>query len=148
MGIGSTDDGMTTLEVQLVERLGVPRRVLKEWRQDMKKGRDWMIERGKVAYTPDGVKKLEELLGLREVPEGFYFQDKEFKKVRVVRNWPHNKRILTCEDEDGVRMDVRVRNNENFRPMLTTGEPMELTVRKDGEGWTLEGRCPRYAGRW
>jgi len=139
---------MTTNEEELATKLGVPRSVLKGWRRGMVKGSDWMLEKGRVAFTAGGIRKLEEKLGLRQIPEGFYFTDKEYKRVRVKRNWPLNKRIVTCVDDEGAELTVRVRNNENFRPFLTNGEPMELTVRKDGDGWTLEGRGPRYAGRW
>ena len=132
----------------MATKLGVPRSVLKGWRKAMVKGSDWMLEKGRVVFTAGGIRKLEEKLGLRQVPDGFYFTDKEYKRVQVKRNWPLNKRIVTCVDDDGAELTVRVRNNENFRPFLTTGKPMELTVRKDGDGWTLEGRCPRYVGRW
>ena len=139
---------MTTNEEDLARKLGVPRSVLKGWRKDMVKGSDWMLETGRVVFTAGGIRKLEEKLGLRQIPDGFYFTDKEYKRVRVKRNWPHNKRIVTCIDDGGAELDVRVRNNENFRSFMTNGKPMELTVRKDGDGWTLEGRGPRYVGRW
>jgi hypothetical protein len=139
---------MTTIEADLSEKLGIPRIQLRKFRRDMDPGRDWGKEHGKIVYTLEGIRKLEELLGLRETPEGFYFKDKEYKKVQVVRNWPLNKRVLTCRDEEGVELMVSVRDDSNFRPLLTTGDPMMLTVRRNGDGWTLEGRAPRYAGRW
>jgi hypothetical protein len=139
---------MTTIEADLSEKLGIPRIQLRKFRRDMDPGRDWGKEHGKIVYTLEGIRKLEELLGLRQTPEGFYFKDKEYKKVQVVRNWPLNKRVLTCRDEEGVELMVSVRDNSNFRPLLTTGDPMMLTVRRNGDGWTLEGRAPRYAGRW
>lgn len=139
---------MTTNEKDLAEKLGVSRAVLKGFRSEMKEGTDWKKVKGKIQYTEHGIALLEKKLGLREVPEGFYFEDKEYKEVQVSRTWPHNKRILTCVDAMGQEVMVRVRDNSNFRPHLTTGKPMILKVRKDGDGWTLEGRSPRYAGRW
>ena len=139
---------MTTNEKDLAEKLGISRAVLKGFRKEMAEGTDWAKVKGKIQYTEHGIALLEKELGLREVPDGFYFEDKEYKRVQVVRNWPFNKKILPCVDAMGKALMVRVRDNSNFRALLTTGDPMMLKVRKDGDGWTLEGRSPRYAGRW
>ncbi len=148
MDCGKDIEFMTTNEKELAEKLGVPRSVLREFRREMEEGRDWGKVKGKITYTADGVRIIEEKLGLREIPEGFYFKDKEYKEVTVKRSGFQNKRVLLCVDEEGKTTWVRVRDNSNYCPYLTTGKPMTLTVRRDGDGWIKEGRGPRYVGRW
>lgn len=58
--------------------------------------------------------------------------------VAIVRN----RRILKARDQDRVAW-VRVRNSRNFRP------GMELKARfVAGEQWDLEGRSPRWGGKY
>lgn len=58
--------------------------------------------------------------------------------VAIVRN----RRILKARDQDRVAW-VRVRNSKNFRP------GMELKARfVAGEQWDLEGRAPRWGGKY
>jgi len=139
---------MTTNEKELAEKLGVPRSVLRGFRKEMKEGSDWGKVKGKIEYTAAGIEVIEEKLGLREIPEGFYFKDKEYRTLHVTRANFINKRIIHCEDDEGESYVVRVRSNENYRPYLTTGKPMMVKARKDEDGWTHEGRGPRYVGRW
>ena len=148
MASGPFIDDMTTNEAELAGKLGVPRETLKDLRKDMTPGKHWTKEKGRIVYTPEGIKELEKAMGLREVPEGFYFEEKEYKEVTVKRSGFPNRKVLLCVDAEGEELLVRVRDNSNYRPVLTNGEPMVLKVRRDGDGWVKEGRGPRYVGRW
>lgn len=61
----------------------------------------------------------------------------------VIRKYP-NDRLLLCRDPQGASVNVRVKNNENFRP------EMSLRARWDATktAYVMEGRCPRYPGRY
>ena len=87
-------DVMTTNEAELAEKLGVPRATLKDLRKDMTPGKHWTKEKSRIVYTPEGIEVLEKAMGLREVPEGFYFEDKEYKEVTVKRSGFLNRKVV------------------------------------------------------
>ena len=62
-------------------------------------------------------------------------------------NFPNSK-IVLAEKKSGEEVWVRVKDNKNFRVIDYRGERMELSVVKDGAGWALNRRCPRWPGKW
>jgi len=63
----------------------------------------------------------------------------------IVTNVPRNKHIVEAARSNGTVVRVRVSDNKNFLPGMT------LTARQGhqfADVWNLEGRCPRYRGRW
>jgi len=63
----------------------------------------------------------------------------------VVARVPMNRKIVLAKNEAGAEMRVRVHSNVNFLP------GMRLRARRDPnyeDVYVLEGRSPRYRGRW
>lgn len=67
------------------------------------------------------------------------------EELRVVMT-PRNPRMVLCRrvgGPDGEALQrVMVRSNENFLP------GMAVRAKRSGDVWYLEGRCPRWRGRW
>ena len=63
-------------------------------------------------------------------------------ELTVFRIYPNRGRLIAT-DPEGARVDVRVLNNRNFRPRMT----LRGRIEKPGV-YVMEGRCPRYPGRY
>lgn len=66
----------------------------------------------------------------------------EAQELIVKRVYP-NPRLLLAIDPAGADVRVRVRNNQNFVPK------MKISAVPIGDGlYQMQGRCPRYKGRF
>lgn len=134
-------------EIELAERLGVSREVVRRVRQELREGEHWVQEHRFVELTPDGVEAVREALRARketpprmERPEG---EARVIEELRVTRIFPRNPRILEAETAAGARVRVRVRSNVNF----ILGMAIPCREMKSGL-WCLTRACPRFKGRW
>jgi len=147
------------LEAAVADRLGLTREYVRHYRaQNLAEKKDWCLVGRAVALTETGAQALlahlpaaagaaVDLSGC-EVPAG------EKKNgaaapvaaatldLKVFKILP-NPRFLLAIDAAGTRLQVAVKSSENFRPGMT------LRAKKDSRGhFTLEGRTPRYPGRY
>ena len=120
------------LERVLAANLGLARTVLTGFRKEnLERGADWRYER-EVILTAKGTEKLRSHFALDAVPEVTLNEG-------IVKRWSfRNQRILELENGD----IVRVSNNQNFRP------GMVVKYRKEGPAYVLDGRTPRFPGKW
>jgi len=140
-------------EEELAHRLGVSRDVLRSHREiDLVKNEDWKKNGRSIVFTSAGVERLTELIGV-EIPKkekNAVSEPSEADEITVWvkrHNFPNSK-IVLAEKKSGEEVWVRVKDNKNFRVIDYRGERMELSVVKDGAGWALNRRCPRWPGKW
>ena len=117
-------------------------------------GTHWVREKRHVLFTEKGLEALKKMVGAGMADGEKNGQEEALALVgaavlMVVTSVPKvNRRILCArkkEGEEGGEMRVRVRDNINFMP------GMELRARPDAnyaDIYVLEGRTPRYRGRW
>ena len=117
--------------------IGVPHKALAAWRKEnLDKGNDWRYER-EVILTDTGKAKVEAFyqVGKIEVKRPDVESSQVHKRTLRVRN----PRLLVLEN--GV--ELLVSSNKNFRP------GMVVRYKKDRSGrLVLDGRCPRWPGRY
>jgi hypothetical protein len=133
-------------EVELAERLGVSREVVRKIRMDLQEGEHWRQEHRFVELTPAGVTAVKAALSEpREAPPELSKVESPVDGVvelTVKRIYPRNPRVLEAT-YDGATVIVRVRRNVNF----TAG--MVIPCRPQSAGvWALARACPRFRGRW
>lgn len=140
------------LESVLAERLGLTRNTLEEFRKaNLKKTADWKMENRRVLLRESAVKKMLARLDAADLDysaaaqkNGHAAQDGVHELI-VTKVFP-NPRLIEARDLDsGELARVSVPNNKNFRPRMTVKarawKPEQLLYR-------LEGRTPRFPGRW
>ena len=157
------------LEQKISAKLGLSRDAFRHVRREvLKKGRDWSeIERHTVLtaaavqrvleYMQKGSSAAQAPLDFSDclygaspekngAPEGeephLAAEAPALVELTVFRIYP-NRGLLIATDPEGARVDVRVLNNRNFRPRMTLRGRLE----KPGV-YVMEGRCPRYPGRY
>jgi len=140
-------------EEELAHRLGVSRDVLRSHREiDLVKNVDWKKNGRSIVFTTAGVDRLTKLIGV-DIPKkekNAVSEPAEATEITVWvkrHNFPNSK-IVLGEKKSGEEVWVRVKDNKNFRVIDYRGERMELSVVKDGAGWALNRRCPRWPGKW
>jgi hypothetical protein len=141
------------IESLLVDRLGVTRNALEGFRShSLKKGVDWKKENRHVVLSDDAVKKILLQLGSPDLDYSACAQKNgdeppapEILELTVTRVFPNPHVIEACLD-NGKLVRVSVMKNTNFRPK------MKINARQPWPGgpelYRLEGRCPRFPGRW
>lgn len=136
-------------EADLQKDIGVSRDKLRWIRRGLEAGVHFLKEGRSVVYTELGIVavrgKIAEELGAepKDVADGTNGTDgpriEELTVVRTVRN---PRIVIAALSQDGEQR-VIVRSNENFLPR------MKLRARwLHDDLWQLEGRCPRWRGRW
>ena len=143
-------------EDRLAKEIGVARQVLVDLRKEhLKKGEDWEKEGNCIVLTSRGIRRVQDQLGVKvellssmEVSAGMTVQYGEFEEMDVIRSGMINPRVVQCRRENGEEVYVRVNDSRNFKPIGNDGRPMKLKARYTKDGWYMEGRCPRYPGRW
>jgi hypothetical protein len=146
-------------EIGLSRTLGVNRSLLKNIRADFKRGEDWTVEGKNVLWSEKGAGRAASLIGLPIVikddgsPSGVEITNAptiemvngnlpSCEEMEVTRYEFINPRIIEAKLPDGELVFVTVTSNKNFR------KGMKIRAELRGNVWTLDGRCPRYPGRW
>jgi hypothetical protein len=139
------------LEQDVSKKIGVARAVIAEYRKEhLTLGEDWRVERKQVELSQSAVDKISTALGATPalspitppppVPEAV--------ELIVLRLLPNPRLLVAVFPDDLARrhtLYVSVAMNKNFRP------GMRIKTRPPDNGtaiYKLEGRCPRYPGRW
>ena len=133
--------------------MGVSRDVLRSHREiDLVKNEDWKKNGRSIVFTSAGVNRLTELMGVEGLKKekNAVSEPPEANEITVwvKRHKFPNSKIVLAEKKSGEEVWVRVKDNKNFRAIDYRGERMELSVMKDGAGWMLNRRCPRWPGKW
>lgn len=144
---------MWFVESLLADRLGVTRNALESFRsQVLKKDVDWKKENRQVLLSDDAVKKICRQLGSPDLDYSGCAQKNgdgppspEILELTVTRVFP-NPRVIEASLEDGERVHVSVMHNINFRPAMKI--KARLPLPGGPRLYRLEGRCPRFPGRW
>jgi hypothetical protein len=133
------------LEQDLAKKIGVARDVVAEYRKaHLQRDKDWRIERKQVELSQDAIDKISTALGASTADPAHNTAPPQAVEITVLRLWP-NPRLLQAKTAEGELVRVWVPKNKNFRP------GMKIKARPPANGsfqYTLEGRCPRYPGRW
>jgi hypothetical protein len=139
------------LEKILGQRLKLERSVLERFRksldpQDVQKlGRD-------ILYSPAAYKKLMAELGSPDydissaaMQEDGEKPQEEIVELTVERKFS-NPRLLVAKTATGDLVRVRVPYNANFQPRMIIRARVPHS--DEPQLYLMEGRCPRYPGRW
>jgi hypothetical protein len=144
------------LEAAVAKKIGVGRNVLIEYRQaHLEKNLHWRTNRKQVELSQDAIDRISTALGATAAPAKPDTHSapppavpEEPVELEVVRIYP-NPRLLAAKTADGRLVNVAVPRNKNFRPR------MQIKARPPVNGaigstslFSLDGRCPRYPGRW
>lgn len=142
-------------EAKLSEKLGLERNIIGYARSTgilKKESGHWAMHGRDVVLSEDGVLTLMQHLELQDLPElsdclvvSGPEKKEGLEELAVVRLYP-NRNLLQAKNAAGELVNVRVAENKNFRPgMKLKAQP----PKPDGLAmYRLEGRCPRYPGRY
>jgi hypothetical protein len=144
------------LESKVADRLALPRETLTQLRASILKKEEghWQMQGRDVVLSEDGLLALRLHLDL-DGNEDFSDCEADPEKKEngavelIVKKVFPNRLLVEATTPSGEPVLVRVRDNRNFRPK------MKLKARQpnpEGTGtaayYQLEGRCPRYPGRY
>ncbi|MEM0966580.1 MAG: hypothetical protein AAGJ81_10575 [Verrucomicrobiota bacterium] len=153
-------------EKDLADRLGLQRNILARARRNLKlkEGEGFGYgPSGRIYLTVQGRKAVFGELEIEE-PEEERGSDSEKNSARGAESGGNGRRWTPPKSREGsfvralrnpklieVRLEgeeactlVRVQSNANF----TAGMTVRARPPMEGSVWYLEGRCPRYRGRW
>ena len=137
-------------EGAVAERLGLTRSALEDYRaRSLKKEGDWKKIGRSVALSEGSLKKLLGYLGSPNLDcskclVGKNGADPEPIELQITRVYP-NPRLLLAATERGEEVRVSVQNNINFRRgMKIKAHPPA----GEAQLYQLDGRCPRFPGKW
>jgi hypothetical protein len=132
-------------EVDLAQKIGLNQKVLRKFRLEQLDPLDWYHEgkgnKCRVWWTECALAKAEIILKInigRVVPDG--------EVMEVVKANFVNKRIIQCRRPNNELVYVRVRDAKKYNPRLFSGQPMVVTAKRNGDGWSVEGNGPRRRG--
>ena len=140
-------------EKLLIDRLGISADAILQFRQSQKKTD--VKKSGRAIFISEAaVKKLLEDLGSPQrdvancaLQENGETPPPQILELTVYRIFPNPRLILATRDDNGDIVRVMVPNNVNFQPrMKIKARPPHKT--EGPQLYRLEGRCPRYRGRW
>jgi hypothetical protein len=144
-------------EADACAEIGISREAMAEMRGGSEngilvEGTHWVREKRHVLLTREGLEILKKKIGAEGAGALGNGQHGAFALgdgaiLLVVTSVPKMNRRILCavKKEGGAAVRVRVRDNQNFMP------GMEFRARPDGayaDIYILEGRGPRYRGRW
>jgi hypothetical protein len=160
----------TQLERDFAEALGLREEHIRSLRKaHLTYNTHWLKEGRDIVLTEAGVEKIRAVLELEKTPEkkdgaagaavalgaGQTASDAGSAVVTLwVVSKPQNPRVLWCSDVEPTLwvekkppalLTVRVRSSENFRPRMAL-RARPCPVRPNT--FDLEGRCPRFPGRY
>lgn len=143
-------------EAELANRVGVSRKILREYRaREMGASSDgeWRRKNRVIYYTEAGVRGALEAfkngLGGEMTPD-----DKKLlggpvvERLTFVRGGFGNRQIIIAKRENGERVPVRVKDSSHFRLRQKNGEPMSFGAVPEKYGWVMKGPPPRGPGKW
>ena len=137
-------------EGAVAERLGLTRSALEDYRaRSLKKEGDWKKIGRSVALSEASLKKLLAYLGAPNLDctgcvVGKNGAEPEVIELVITRVYP-NPRLLLAASNTGEEVRVSVQSNINFRRgMKIKARPPAGEVQL----YRLEGRCPRFPGKW
>lgn len=161
MGLGVEFMGVS--EDHCAEVWGISRvEVLRPFRnKKLEKDVDWFRESKIIYLRKTGVEKIalahdlnaDELWGQATVSKNL----RRTEELVTVKSCPRggnrfhflNPKLIQCERDNGELIMVEVRNSQNYRPNLQSGQPMRLKAQLDEDKrWRHYGRDPRTQGRW
>jgi hypothetical protein len=137
-------------ETDLANELGVPREDIRAIRQsgDLGSG-GWEKKRNAIFITSAGEETLRSIIansmGIAEVGLGETEGSPTAATEMSVLTIPRNPRLLICIHPDYGEVRVKCINNENFMKNMAL---MARPPAPDSRVWTLDGRSPRWLGRW
>lgn len=145
-----TDRPGPIAEADLAQELGISREDIRALRTEyFTEGRDWHREKNKVVlYAPEAAEALRKKIGAEQADEALRAALAIVHTLVVFQVPLRNPHIVTAQKKEGgggAVLRVRVRNNVNFLP------GMEIKAKRDAQYpdvFVLEGRCPRFRGRW
>lgn len=140
-------------ETELTEQLGISRDAIRALRKkELTEGIDWTGKNKRIQYTQEAALRIISLaVGSLTSPEekkeggGDPGREAGPEELTVVSIARRNVHMLDARKKDGAMVRVKVRSNLNFIP------GMVINARPGGEWpdvYVLEGRAPRYRGRW
>jgi hypothetical protein len=146
------------LESLVAKKLALGRSEIAAFRKtSLQKDRDWRLHKKQVELTPDAIDKISTALGTsppaaapdtaQPAPPTGDTPQPELVELQVARIYP-NPRLLQARTAAGQLVNVAVPKNQNFRP------PMRIKAHPPDQPppavqiYRLEGRCPRFPGRW
>jgi hypothetical protein len=156
----------------VAKNLGLARDVLAAYRKNsLEKNQDWRIHRKQVEISDAGIKKIMDSLLMAPDPVTLSTalgtsppaaapttaqpappangppNPEELVELQVVRPYP-NPRLVSARTAEGQLVTVAVpQTNKNFRGnMRIKAHPPEPPPAP--QVYRLEGRCPRFPGRW
>ena len=148
----------TAKEAVLCRQSGLNRSVVRSVRRELREGVDWRQEGKEIAYSPEGLRRLQEKIMARDKgeaqknaqrgagePDGPVLGDPvaEKKTAGVITGLPKNRRIVFAEVA-GRPARVRVRSSEHF----VVGMELADLVHVDEDLFDYTGRYPRARGAW
>lgn len=137
-------------ETDLASELGVPREDIRAIRQSGDLGSSgWEKKRNAIFITSPGEETIRSILANRMGIEEAGLGDSEGPPMASaemsVLTIPRNPKLLICTSPKYGQVRVKCINNENFiRGMALRARPPA----PDSRVWTLDGRSPRWLGRW
>ena len=146
--------GADIIEEELAAELGISRDDIRDLRTTcLIEGQDWNRKKARVFFTAQGVQNLKKKVGGGDGSDlekkgagGAGASAAGVELLEVVTVPWRNHRILTARKKEGAgEVRVQVRDNRNF----VAG--MEIKARPSGgfeDLFVLEGRAPRYRGKW
>ena len=142
------------IEEELAAEMGISRDDIRDLRDRcLIEGEDWHRKKARVFFSAQGVQNLKKELAvgvglaLEKNEAGGALASEAGAEEMVVVNVPgRNRRIMSAQKKvGGALVRVQVRDNGNFMP------GMEIKARAGGEFpdlYVLEGRAPRWRGKW
>ena len=141
------------VESMLADRLGVTRGALEEFRSHaLKKSVDWKRQNRQVLLSEPAVKKILRQLHSPDLDySGCAEKNGEHPtpmilELTVTRVFL-NPRLIQAATSTGEQVLVWVSKNNNFRPRMTV-KAHPPGPQPAPQIYRLEGRCPRFPGRW
>ena len=141
------------LESLLADHLGVTRNKLSDFRRDLLEKSDWKKETRQVLLSDIAVKKILRQLGSPDLDcsacaqkNGDEAPSPEILEMTVTKVFPNPGLIEACL-ETGERVRVAVVRNHNFRPKMKI-KARRPTRTVGPQIYRLEGRTPRFPGKW
>lgn len=141
-------------EASIADRLGLTRNALEDYRaRSLKKKGDWKKIGRAVALSEPALKKLLTDLNANGLDctdcqvrkNGADETEAGVEELKVIRVYP-NPRLLLAATDTGEQVRVQVPNNNNFRAGMTIkARALRLPAM---QLYRLEGRCPRFPGKW
>lgn len=140
-------------EQLVAERLQLTHGALEAYRRSLKKNDDWKKDGREILLSPDAVKRLLAELGSPDydisscaIAENGEKQKPASVELTIEKIFP-NPRLIQARTEAGELVRVRVPSSVNFQPRMKIKAHPPLNE-QGPQLYRLEGRVPRFRGRW